>query len=373
MKRYVVFENLEKRFEHIKKLGIGGTGETVLLFDEETKTKFAFKKYSPHEDNDSPETYERFIDEIAILFKLNHENIVRIYNYYLYREQTTGYIQMEYIEGEDLSVFFQDISEQDLERIFIEFITAFEYLESKGILHRDIRPQNFLIDYEGKLKVIDFGFGKEVTTVEEGNSVVLNWPVTITAEEINNGIYDNKTEVYYLGAMIQKEIDKNNIKRFKYENILEKMCQPQRSKRFDSFSQVYGDINKDLLSNKNLFSENQKDVFRNLVDAIKRKISSFNTLPDFNMNRKQIEEGLKNIFDGSILSENISNSFNLLSVFTSTNFKYWQHENIMHSTLESFLEFYESLDISKREIVINNIRISLSEIPVEQEQDILPF
>lgn len=60
---------------------------------------FAIKKYVPKDKRYIDEHYERFVDEIKILFNISHPNIVRIYNYYLYPQAKTGFLQMEYIDG----------------------------------------------------------------------------------------------------------------------------------------------------------------------------------------------------------------------------------------------------------------------------------
>ncbi|HDR7718081.1 MULTISPECIES: serine/threonine protein kinase [Bacillus cereus group] len=155
----VVEFNRIKQFRHIKSLGQGGTGDTHLFKDETTEMLFAFKKYAPKDSDYIDENYERFVDEIKILFTISHPNVVRVYNYYLYPENKLGYLQMEYIDGVSIADF-EPFLGKDWQGIFAETISAFEYLESKNILHRDIRPANILIDRHGNVKVIDFGFGK---------------------------------------------------------------------------------------------------------------------------------------------------------------------------------------------------------------------
>lgn len=81
-----------KELKFIKSLGQGGTGDTHLFEDETTDMLFAIKKYAPKDLNYLDEFYSRFVDEIKILFKISHPNIVRIYNYYLYSEFKTGYL-----------------------------------------------------------------------------------------------------------------------------------------------------------------------------------------------------------------------------------------------------------------------------------------
>ena len=83
-------------------LGGGSFGKTVLLQDPFIDELFVAKKYEPEYDGIKEQFYKNFLDEIKILYKLNHRNIVRIYNYYAYENIYTGYILMEYIDGENI-------------------------------------------------------------------------------------------------------------------------------------------------------------------------------------------------------------------------------------------------------------------------------
>lgn len=71
-----------KQFRYIESLGEGGTGDTHLFKDETTDMLFAFKKYAPKDLDFIDEYYSRFVEEIKILFRISHPNIVRVYNYY---------------------------------------------------------------------------------------------------------------------------------------------------------------------------------------------------------------------------------------------------------------------------------------------------
>ena len=75
-------------------LGGGSFGKTVLLQDPFIDELFVAKKYEPEYPGIREQFYKNFLDEIKILYKLNHRNVVRIYNYYAYKENFTGYILM---------------------------------------------------------------------------------------------------------------------------------------------------------------------------------------------------------------------------------------------------------------------------------------
>src|SRR5690242_12552689 len=94
-----------KNYVFIEEVGQGGTGRTVLIKDELIDEFFVCKKYSPFYSENRDQYFKYFIDEIRLLHKMYHKNIVRVFNYYLYPEQTTGYILMEFIKGQKVTEF----------------------------------------------------------------------------------------------------------------------------------------------------------------------------------------------------------------------------------------------------------------------------
>lgn len=91
---------------------------------------------------------------------------------------------MEYVNGTSIDKYTHFL-DNEWNNVFLQVINAFKYLEEKEILHRDIRPQNILIDKMGIVKIIDFGFGKIIDKDEkDSNSVMLNWPVSRLPEEV---------------------------------------------------------------------------------------------------------------------------------------------------------------------------------------------
>src|SRR6266568_2706522 len=151
----------QKDYKFLKELGQGGLGKTILILDQEMGEQFVCKKYSPYDDSIKDEYYEYFKNEIKVMYQVFHANIVRIFNYYMYPEQKTGYILMEYVDGKDI---YQYLCENpwSTDSIFEQVIGAFTYLENLQILHRDIRRENILVANDGQVKIIDFGFGKKV-------------------------------------------------------------------------------------------------------------------------------------------------------------------------------------------------------------------
>ena len=182
-----------KDYKFIKNIGQGGTGKTVLLKDEIIDETFVCKKYSPYYEEHKDLFFKNFVDEIKILHNIYHKNIVRVFNYYLYPEKTTGYILMEFIDGDDIKNFAFN-NPHLINDLFQQTIGGFNYLEQNKILHRDIRPENILVSDEGVVKIIDFGFGKRINYTEDfDKSITLNWRF-FPPDDFNNKFYVRANE-----------------------------------------------------------------------------------------------------------------------------------------------------------------------------------
>lgn len=144
-------------------LGHGSFGKTVVIQDSDINELFVAKKYEPELPEDQEEFFKAFQQEIKIMYKLNHRNIVRIFNYYMYADIHTGYILMEYIDGKNIADYlkaFPPLDDDLLNNLFIQLVDGFQYMEANHIIHRDIREGNIMVDKDGTAKIIDFGLGK---------------------------------------------------------------------------------------------------------------------------------------------------------------------------------------------------------------------
>jgi serine/threonine-protein kinase len=262
-----------KKYTFVGRAGRGGTGKAIVLEDTILNKKFVSKMYEPYYQEDKKEFYSRFVDEIKIMFNIYHDNIVRIYDYFLYPEYFTGYIMMEFVNGIDISEYFNNRNKDKINSIFIQLIQAFAYLETKKILHRDIGPSNIMIDENDNVKLIDFGFGKQVKNLSDQNaSIILNWPVATFPNEINKGIYNAKTEIYFLGCLLKEIISNNEISSFKYPEILDDMTIKDDKRRINSFDEINQILSNNSILNFN-FSNDEKNIYQNFVDELINSIS----------------------------------------------------------------------------------------------------
>lgn len=268
----ITFNN--KKYKLIEKFSPGACGETFLVEDVEIKSKFVLKKLSPIRSFYTDEFYERFITEIKLLHLITHENIVRIFNYEKNELRKKASYLMEYVDGKNIEDFIKD-NPTLINKIFLQVINGFSILEDKNIVHRDIRKTNILVRNDGIVKIIDFGFSKEINADEDiDKSISLNWWCKLPSE-FNQKKYDSKTEIYFIGKLFEKVINDTENSYFKFENILNEMIKEEYSKRIDKFINIKLCLEKtkgkaplvdQSASNIKLVNTNKTEVDEVLID-----------------------------------------------------------------------------------------------------------
>jgi serine/threonine protein kinase len=362
----------KKQFKYIKPLGSGGTGDTHLFEDETTDMLFAFKKYAPKDLDYIDDHYKRFVDEIKILLKLSHPHVVRVYNYYLYPDLMLGYLQMEYITGGPIDKFVPDFWGKDWNSIFTDVVSAFEYLEMNKVLHRDVRPENILIDKEGNTKIIDFGFGKQLESASQnGKSIILNWPVTEFPEEVQfNREYNHKTEIYFVGKLFEN-ILKDDIKNFKFKHIIVNMIKINPAERYNSFSEVSKAISAGILG-EIYFSDRDKVIYRKFANELFNHINyymdKYSPIDDLNVTLVALAE----LINDSILEEYLQDNPRLIECFIGNGFSYKPINDIPVACITDFYQFLTRLTSPKQKVVLDNIYTRLSKIKIEVDEEV-PF
>lgn len=362
-----------REFRHIKALGSGGTGDAHLFKDDTTDMLFAIKKYVPKDTKYVHDHYDRFVDEIKILFKIMHPNIVRIYNYYLYPEQNLGYLQMEYIDGVDISSYDPTMYSKDWDSIFSELISAFLYLESQNILHRDVREENIMIDIYENVKLIDFGFGKQLMEHNlEGRSVLLNWPVSqLPLETANEGIYNHQTEIYFVGKLFKKVL-RDEYEDFKFNYIIEKMIKLDPSDRYVSFIDISNEISLGVIGEIG-FSTEEKEIYRVFAETLSQCIANFNSKYESIRNPSIVQNKLSSLIRSSSLEKVIQDNAKLINCFVSISYTYYSHVQVEVEIVINFYRLLQKLDTHQQKIVLDNIDTRLSKIQIINEDDDLPF
>jgi len=191
------------RYQVIEELGKGGMGRVYKVLDSEVKEKVALKILKPEIAADE-ETIERFRNELRFARKISHKNVCRMYD--LSREQGTQFITMEYVEGENLKSLMRRMGQFSVGKAVSVARQASEGLAQAhqlGVVHRDLKPQNIMIDNEGNVRIMDFGIarslkGKGITDAR----VMIGTPEYMSPEQVDGAEADGRADIYALGIVL---------------------------------------------------------------------------------------------------------------------------------------------------------------------------
>lgn len=364
-----------KSYSFIRKLGEGASGGSYLFQDLSTKRKVAIKKSEPIE-GENDETFKRFVNEAEILTQINHPNIVRIFDYDLYEQRRIGYIYMEYVEGNPIGSEAPETFNRTWEDWFEETIRAFYALERKNIIHRDIRPSNILVDREGKIKIIDFGFGRIInSSADLHNSISLAWITSKKPEELQMlGEYGRGTDIYFLGVLFKQVIPSEKLDSFRYKKILDRMDVVMTDKRISSFREILLEIQKSA-SAMNMLSKSEIEIYRSFSAELTSRIVFWTWKPAFEDNEETIVKKLCKIKEVSFLEEYVPKIDSVINCFVKgSGYKCNLLAKMKSSVLSSFCDILSRSSRDKQSLIIRNIKNKLSSIMVEENYDAdIPF
>lgn len=361
-------------------LGHGSFGKTVLIQDPYIDEVFVAKKYEPEVPSIKEQFFQSFQQEIKILFKLNHRNIVRIFNYYPYEDHYTGYIIMEYIDGNSIDEYFNnyipwtkdDIGPDD---IFKQLISAFQYLEKNSILHRDIRESNILVDKRGTVKVIDFGLGKMYEPIERSDDSMVNvinrTGLDKLPEEVFSGRYNNKTDMFYLAELLNRLMNNSDCKvHFSYQNILDKMMESNPEHRYNSFDEIAKQIDKSDFTLLEI-SDTDKYIYQTFSNAIFNSLDRYTSKKRFNDSINDFEDNVALVIRENCFEDYVQNESDLIKTVVQCSYRYHNRRQTPVSIIQDFYNWYKPLNSESKQLVLNNIITKLSSI--REDIDDIPF
>ncbi len=191
------------RYEVIEELGKGGMGSVYKVFDKEIKENVAIKLLDPVIAADE-QRIERFRNELRFARKITHKNVCRMHD--LNREEETYYITMEYISGEDLGNLINRIGQFTVGKsIFIaqQVCEGLAEAHRLGVVHRDLKPQNIMIDREGNAHILDFGIARAFKTRKiTDTGMMIGTPDYMSPEQAEGEEVDGRTDIYSLGVIL---------------------------------------------------------------------------------------------------------------------------------------------------------------------------
>ena len=195
---------ISDRYKIIGKIGSGGMANVYLAQDLILERQVAVKMMSLtfNEDEES-DNLRRFQREALSTTELIHPNIVNIYDV---GEGERPYIVMEYVEGTDLKKYIQEnhpIPYSKVIKIMSQILSGISYAQRNGVIHRDIKPHNILIDKEGTVKITDFGIGVALSqnSITQTNSI-LGSVQYISPEQARGNMVTKQSDIYSLGIVL---------------------------------------------------------------------------------------------------------------------------------------------------------------------------
>ena len=196
------------RYEIQESLGAGGMGVVYRAFDRQVGETLAIKAIRSDVGQLDPTLLERFKQELRLARRITHRNVVRTFD--LGEADGIYYITMEYVRGTTVASLIKEAGRLDAAAALTigkQVCRALEVAHEAGIVHRDIKPQNLLVDPTGFLKVTDFGIARLAGAQTDGKAltvegVVVGTPAYMAPEQLLGEPVDGRTDIYATGAVL---------------------------------------------------------------------------------------------------------------------------------------------------------------------------
>jgi len=195
------------RYQIIEEIGRGGMGRVYKALDKDVEEKVALKLLNPEIAADE-KIIKRFRNELKFARKITHKNVCRMFD--LNEEEGTPYITMEYVPGEDLKSSVRRMGQLTIGKavsVAKQICEGLAEAHRLGVVHRDLKPQNIMIDSEGNAHIMDFGIALSVETkgVTEAG-MIIGTPEYMSPEQVEGKQADKRSDVYSVGVIIYEMV-----------------------------------------------------------------------------------------------------------------------------------------------------------------------
>ena len=198
---------LGERYEIISQLGQGGMGAVYKARDNELDRLVALKIIRP-ELTTNPEMLKRFKQELILARQVTHRNVIRIFD--LGQADGFKFITMEYLEGQDLRAVLREkgkLPPEDAAKIILQICRALEAAHSEGVIHRDLKPQNIMMDANGRAYVMDFGIARSAYLPGMTQTgALVGTPEYMSPEQAKGEKLDERSDLFSLGVILYELI-----------------------------------------------------------------------------------------------------------------------------------------------------------------------
>jgi DNA-binding response OmpR family regulator len=244
-------------------IGEGGTARVYLASREDDDEPLVVKILR-HEIVLNRKALERFMEEYSLVEHLQSRHVARIYGHG--EHQNNVYLVMEFFEGGDLSKRLggKPMPAAEALKLFRELMFALGDIHEKGILHRDLKPQNLMFRRDGSLAIVDFGIAKNIAAADRtGHGEVLGTPRYMSPEQVQGRALDLRTDIYSAGVLLYQmltgrhmfdgetamEVAMHHVNTIppslpeplaRYRRLMDKLVEKDRDARFRNADEVIG-------------------------------------------------------------------------------------------------------------------------------------
>ena len=195
------------RYEIIEELGKGGMGRVYRVEDTQLKQEVALKLIKPEIAKDK-KTIERFRNELKLARNIRHKNVCGMFD--LVETEGAHFITMEYIRGEDLKSFIHrsgQLAVGTAIRIAKQVCEGLSEAHKLGVVHRDLKSNNIMIDKEGNVRIMDFGIARSLKEKGiTGEGVMIGTPEYMSPEQVEGKEVDQRSDLYSFGVILYEMV-----------------------------------------------------------------------------------------------------------------------------------------------------------------------
>ena len=248
-------------------IGEGGTARVYLASRESDDEPLVVKILRPEITKDR-KALDRFMEEYAIVARIQSRHVARIHGHG--NSGTHAYLVMEFFEGGDLNrrLGAKPLAPEEALHLFRDLMFALGEIHEKGILHRDLKPQNLMFREDGSLAVVDFGIAKDIAAVDRtGHGEILGTPRYMSPEQVQGRVLDLRTDIYSAGVLLYQmlvgkhlfdgetavEVALHHLNTpppplpdslSRYQRLIDKLVEKDRDARFRNADEVLGYLSR---------------------------------------------------------------------------------------------------------------------------------
>src|ERR671914_696788 len=206
----------------------------------------------------------RFMEEYSLVERIQSRHVARVYDHGTSEEH--AYLVMEFFEGGDLMkrLAGKALAPAECLRLFRELMMALGDIHEKGILHRDLKPQNLMFRSDGSLAIVDFGIAKHIDAADmTGQGEILGTPRYMSPEQVQGKALDLRTDIYSAGVLLFQMLTGKHLfdgdtavevalhhlntpppslpdELSRYQRLMDKLVEKDREARFRNADEVLG-------------------------------------------------------------------------------------------------------------------------------------